>query len=95
MNSLKEILFEEGYTSEDTLVRDISLLLALSKAEQYRSECEFFKKKYEMSLDNFEKKLHKQKGMEVIEKEEDLEDWEFAVNALRWWEEKVRELKHV
>ena len=95
MNSLEEILLEEGYTSEKTLVRDISLLFAMSKEEQYRSECEFFEKKYGMALANFEKRLHKQKGMEVIEKEEDLEDWEFAVNALKWWEEKIRELKHV
>ena len=95
MNSMKEILLEEGYTSEETLVRDVSLLFAMSKSEQYRSECEFFQKKYRMSIDDFDKMLHKKRGIELIEKEEDFEDWEFAVNALKWWEDKVRELKNV
>jgi len=93
MNVVKEILIEEGYSSAESLAKDISVLFALSKAEQYRSECELFEKKYGVSLNEFEKTLHSQKGIEVFEKEEDLEDWEFSANALKWWEEKVKEIR--
>ncbi len=37
--------------------------------------------------------LHKDKGSEDFEKEENLEDWEFAVQAVRWWQEKADELR--
>ena len=93
MNVVQEILIEEGYSSSKDLVRDISLLFALQKIEQYRSEGEFFEKKYSMTLKKFDKVLHKEKGMEDFEKEEDLADWGFATHALEWWQKKVKELQ--
>jgi len=33
--------------------------------------------------------LRAKKGSEDFEKEEDLDDWEFAEAALRWWSEKA------
>jgi len=94
MNSSKELLLEEGYTSEENLVRDISLLFAMSKVEKYTSECEFYKMKYKMTYTNFEKLLHNKKGTEVFDKEEALEDWEFSINALKWWGARTEELKN-
>ncbi len=66
---------------------------ALTKIEQYRAECEFFENKYGMDLKTLERQLHKDKGKENFEKEEDLEDWEFAKKALNWWEKKLKELR--
>jgi len=93
MNVSKEVLFKEGYGSTDEFIRDWALIMALSRLEQYRAENDFFEKKYEMNLEEFESFLHKEKGKEDFEKEEDIEDWEFSLNALRWWEEKIRELQ--
>jgi len=95
VENLKEILQKEGYNCPDELLRDWSLITGLSKIEQYKAECEFFKKKYGMNLEELETFLHKEKGKENFEKEEDIEDWEFSVNALRWWEKKVKELENV
>ncbi len=83
----------EGYASEEGLLRDVYLLQALTKIEQYGAECEFFEKKYSVDLKTFERQLHRDKGKENFQKEEDLEDWEFAHNALYWWEKKLKELR--
>ena len=95
MRVLKDILRKEGYNSSDELIQDWSLITALSKIEQYKAECESFERKYGMKLKEFKSFLHKKKGKEDFEKEEDIENWEFSLNALRWWKERAKELKNV
>jgi len=93
MDTLKEVLAEEGYSSEQTLIKDVTLLFALSKIEQYQSECDYYQRKYEMSIKEFDSKIHKSKGKENFENEEDFEDWEFSSHALDWWKKRVSALK--
>ncbi|CAN2041828.1 conserved hypothetical protein [Candidatus Magnetomoraceae bacterium gMMP-15] len=85
----QKIIFKDGYAAYEILIRDWALLTALSKIEKYKAECDFFEHKYKMKIENFEKILHIKKGSENFEKEEDLEDWEFALSALEWWEKKA------
>ena len=92
-HSAREILFKEGYTSPEHFIRDSALIIALSKIDQYKAECDSYKEKYGMEMEELEVILHKKKGAEDFEKEEDLEDWEFAVHAVRWWQEKADELR--
>ncbi len=92
MTALTEVLFEEGYDSSEELIRDWTLMMALSRLEQYQAECEFFERKYNMTLEEFEHLAHEQKGQEDFEQEEDIEDWEFSAQALNWWQAKVEEL---
>ena len=47
-----------------------------------------------MTFKEFESSVHAHKGREDFAKEADIEDWEFALNVLQWWEGKVKELKH-
>ena len=94
MEIVKEILSKEGYGSSDEFARDGVLVLALSRLEQYRGEIESYEKKYGMAFKEFESSVHAHKGGEDFVKEGDIEDWEFALNALQWWEVKVKELQH-
>ncbi|OQX23095.1 MAG: hypothetical protein BWK80_27795 [Desulfobacteraceae bacterium IS3] len=94
MSAVKEILSEGGYDSPETLARDWALMLALSKLEKYKAECDFFEHKYKMNFEDFETFLHKEKGKEDFEAEEDIEDWEFALKAFQWWEDKIQEIKN-
>jgi hypothetical protein len=87
------ILAAEGYTSAEDLLTDVILLNSLSKKEQYKAEIENFEHKYKMSFEEFESQLHREKGVEDFRKEEDLEDWQFAINALKWWTKKAEDLK--
>ncbi len=92
MTAFTEVLLEQGYDSSEELIRDWSLMVALSRLEQYRAECEFFERKYNMSLEELEHLAHKQKGQEDFGQEEDIEDWEFSVQALKWWQTKAEDL---
>jgi len=93
MKAFKEVLFSEGYDSRKALTKDWALLFSLSRVEQYRAECEFFQKKYGMSMKEFEFRLHQEKGYEDFEKEDDIADWQFSFQALKWWEGKVKEIE--
>ncbi len=93
MNKYKTILKEIGYESEDSALRDIALFQSLFKLDQYKAECEFYKKKYGKSYLALKKEVRRKKGMEDFQLENDLEDWQFAVNAIKWWSGKIRELK--
>lgn len=90
---VKEVFLKEGYLSSDEFIGKFALVVALSKVEQYRAENDFFESKYRMKLDEFDSVLHKEKGREDFEKEEDVEDWEFALSAMRRWEERLKELQ--
>ena len=91
--TVKEIVSKEGYASAEEFARDGAVVLALSRVEQYKAEIEYFEKKYGMNFEEFESFVHRQKGREDFAKEADAEDWEFALEALRWWQVKVGELQ--
>jgi hypothetical protein len=93
LTATAEILLEEGYRSTDGLFRGWALLTAMSRVEQYQAECEAFQKKYGRSLTEFERRMHSSQGREDFAAEDDLDDWAFASEALRWWRSKTEELR--
>jgi len=93
MEACEEVLRKEGYDSHNELLHEWALLLALSRSEQYSAECESFERRYGMKIEEFEKGLRQGKGREDFEREEDLDDWEFCLNAMKWWKDKVKELQ--
>jgi hypothetical protein len=93
MEPVEEILLKEGYSSKEEIIRENALIIALTKAEFFRSECELFKSRYGSTISEFDKLLHTEKGEENFKKEEDYEDWEFAESALIWWTKRISEIK--
>ena len=91
---INEILFEDGNLSSDDVLKDWSIMITLSRIDQFRAEKERFENKYKKSFDSYEKKLHAVKGKEDFEKENDLEDWELACKALILWEDKLQALRN-
>lgn len=92
-----DLIIEKSGDAEnkEELVKEISLLIALSKRDRYKLENDKFEQKYQMSIDNFEKMLHSQKNHEEYDKENDLDDWEFAIASQNWWEKGIEELLDV
>ena len=93
ITATKQILLEEGYRSTDDVLRGWALLTAMSRVEQYQAECEFLQKKHGKSLAEFERSAHAIKGQEDFAVENAIDDWEFAAEALTWWQSKVEELR--
>ncbi len=87
------ILEKSGDTgNKEELVKEIALLIAVSKRDKYQLECAKFQQKYQSSFADFEKQLHSQPNKEDYAKESDLDDWEFAIASQNWWEKRIEEL---
>jgi hypothetical protein len=93
MDAFDEVLFREGYGTPNALVKDWALLVALSRVDQYRAERDFFQKKYGMTIEEFEFYLHGDRGSENFDEEDDINDWEYSLKALKWWEKMVKDLQ--
>lgn len=72
--------------------KDAVLLFVLSKIDQYKGEKEFFQSKYKKDFNIVEQEAHSVKGKEDFEIEEDLEDWEFAIKSLEYWEKEYHKI---
>ena len=83
------ILEKSEKNSTENALKEVALLIALSKRDKYKMECGKFEKKYKMNFQKLEKLLHSQKGQEDYKKETDLDDWEFAISSLNWWQQRI------
>jgi len=64
----------------------------LRKLTRYRITDDFYKKKYSMDFDSFEKENIVEKQNYSYEVESDAEEWELAIDGIRTIEKKMREL---
>lgn len=69
------------------------LLFILAKIDQYKGEREFFENKYKRDFYTVERDAHSVKGKEDFQLEENLEDWEFAIKSLEYWEKEYHRLR--
>jgi len=73
--------------------KDAVLLFVLSKIDQYKGEKDFFENKYKKDFNEVEQEVHSIKGKEDFKLEEDLEDWEFAIKSLQYWEKEYHKVR--
>ena len=88
MESVQEILQGEGFESAQSLAENWALMVALSKVDEYRSEIERFEQKYAVTFEQYEQSILVE-AEEDFEKEDDYEDWAFALPALQSWQGRV------
>jgi hypothetical protein len=69
------------------------LLFILAKIDQYKGERDFFENKYKQNFYAVEHEAHSVKGKEDFQLEENLEDWEFAIKSLEYWEKEYHRLR--
>ncbi|NIR48660.1 hypothetical protein GWO43_09500 [candidate division KSB1 bacterium] len=79
-------------TNEKEASREYALLHASQKAAELAQQSESFQKKYQMSFEDFEKRLRSQ-DKEIFEEEDDYLAWQFAVEGVAYWREKIEQLK--
>lgn len=80
--------------NEETVLFNVSLMTSLAKRDEYQTECQFFKDKHGMKFQEFDKAIHHKDNQENFEKEEDYMDWEFAEEALNYWNQKIKLLQN-
>ncbi|PIQ94176.1 MAG: hypothetical protein COY75_03815 [Nitrospirae bacterium CG_4_10_14_0_8_um_filter_41_23] len=91
-DKLKNI-YREMEISPAGLLKNYALNLVYGKIQKCEAENIFFEKKYGCTLREFKQKIKKMKNEENFEWEDDLMDWEFAVENVRYWQKKAQELK--
>lgn len=79
-------------SSSEHVSKESALLFILAKIDQYKGEKEFFENKYGQDFYQLEKKTHVLKGQEDFQIEEDLEDWEFSLSSLEYWEKEYHKI---
>ncbi len=89
-NELNNLTKELGYASlEEAAIRQIELLL-LSKIAKYKAENEFYTKKYSSDYNA----VLNQNNSENFDLEDDLNDWKFALEAIKKYNEQYDSLKN-
>jgi hypothetical protein len=94
METSEAIITQLGFKDIKSFIKNQALMMIRAKQDKYDSENKFFERKYNMSFDEFQKKLNEQKGSENFEEEDDLLDWRFAREALDNLEKKKQDMKH-
>ena len=80
-DELGNLLNKENINPENALKEYVTLDL-LNKRDKYLSQIKAFESKYRAQFNEVEKKTHDKKNEEDFQKEEDLMEWEFAINSL-------------
>jgi len=88
-----EFLASFQYKSIEEAGMDMLLLSAQAKYSEYLAEHLEFERKYQMDFPFFQEMTDRQTNEENFEQEDDLMDWRFAYEGLRYWAKKIEELK--
>lgn len=92
--TIHEILEKEGI-NENAVLREHALFVALSKKAFYESECRRFELKFGLSFDSAMKRHLGQTNKEDFQVSDDINEWEYAVKALAWWNARIEEVRLV
>jgi hypothetical protein len=90
--TVHEILEKEGI-SEDAVLREHALFVALSKKTFFEAEIRRFEIKYGASFSVVGNKTQSVIGVENFNESDDFMDWEYAVRALDWWNVRAEEAR--
>lgn len=91
-NKLMDI-YRDMAVSPVGLLKNYALNLIYGKIHKYEVENVFFEKKYGQSYEAFKHKIENMEDEEHFEWEDDLNDWEFVVENLKYWKQKLDELQ--
>jgi hypothetical protein len=75
------------------LLKEYAMSVAYSKIDKYNAESTFFQRKYKCSFEEFRAKVDEMENEENFEWEDDLMDWEFAYQNLKYWKNKLSEIQ--
>ncbi len=92
-NAAGEILHALHYTNIEEAGYEMMLLSAQSNYAEYLSETRKFEQKYRRSFEEFREKMETTLYEEDFENEDDYMDWKFAQDGVRYWKEKIAEMK--
>jgi hypothetical protein len=91
-DTLKNI-YNEIAVSPMNLLKNYALNLIHSKIQKYEAENMYYKNKHDCAFEKFKQKVNDMNDNEIFEWEDDLMDWEFAIENVTYWKKKAEELQ--
>lgn len=85
--------YNEMHISPLNILREYAISTIYSKIGKYESESHLFEKKYKCSFEQFKKKVESMENKENFQWEDDLMDWEFAFENIKYWQNKLKEIE--
>ena len=92
-DSVEKLLHELSFQNSQEAIKETLATEMLARIAAFKSEIEHFENKYGQDLDTF--KAEYEASEENFEKYDDLMVWEFAAEGLRYWQEKMEEIRRV
>lgn len=87
--------FREMGQSYELLLKNYALDFAIAKCQKYEAEAALLENKYHCSFSEFKNRIERMENEENFEWEDDLMDWEFATENIKYWKDKIRDLQNV
>ncbi len=75
------------------ILKNYALDMVMAKIQKYEAESKKFSKQYHTTFSRFKKKVESIKQGENFRWEEDLLDWQFAEENLKYWKKVLKNIK--
>ncbi len=76
-----------------TILKNYALDMVMAKIQKYEAESKKFAKQYQTTFYRFKKKVESMRETENFRWDEDLLDWQFAEENLKFWKQVLKNLK--
>ncbi len=86
-------LYQELAISPVMLLRNYALTQVYTMLQKYSAENTYFKNKYGCEFPEFQAKVDRMEDEECFEWEDDVMDWQFAVENITFWQQKGKEIE--
>jgi len=87
--------YSDMHISPENILRGYANSTIYSKIDKYKSEVNLFERKYKCAYNQFKTKIEAMEGEENFQWEDDLMDWQFAVENIYYWQNKLKDIEAV
>jgi len=86
-------VYSEMQISPENILKGYAISTIYSKIDKYRSESNHFERKYRCDYQQFKNRVEAMENKENFKWEDDLMDWQFAVENIIYWQNKLKEIE--
>ncbi|MBC8179840.1 hypothetical protein H8E88_01835 [candidate division KSB1 bacterium] len=85
--------YSEMQMSPEYILKGYAISAIYSKIDKYKSESNLFERKYKCDYHQFKNRIEAMENKENFKWEDDLMDWQFAVENINYWQFKLKEIE--
>ena len=86
-------LYSEMQISPENILKGYAISAIYRKIDKYKSESNLFARNYKCDYHQFKNRIEAMENEENFQWEDDLMDWQFAVENINYWQKKLKEIE--